>query len=348
MTNQELDSLWPYVLTLLPDNLDDSARDHGALVRARGVPDAQALLRMVLAYALSDLSFKDVAAWANAAGVAHITGPGVFYRLRESEGWLAALLAGVLQHDVAPVDGAALQARIVDATVLTGPGAKGTEWRVHVLADPGTGGLEAVELTDASGGEGYARHPVGKGDVVLGDRAYASARGIAAATKQGANVVVRLNPHTIRLCDRDRNVIRVQDREAEIGPTGVVELDIVIPVPPEQVTRSHKSWRLSSAEDWVTARILGARTRTQEVIWVLTTLPPDVAEPRQIMDLYRLRWQIELVFKRLKSLLHIDTLPSRQGPTARSWVYARLLAAALAQKLARPSGTFPPWGYRLR
>jgi len=66
------------------------------------------------------------------------------------------------------------------------------------------------------------------------------------------------------------------------------------------------------------------------------------------MALYRLRWQIELLFKRLKSLLHLDTLPSRQGPTAKSWMLARLIAAALAQRLVQPSGPLSPWGYELR
>ena len=59
-------------------------------------------------------------------------------------------------------------------------------------------------------------------------------------------------------------------------------------------------------------------------------------------------WQIELFFKRLKSLLHLDALPSRQGPTAKSWMLARFLAAALAQRLVQPAGPLSPWGYELR
>jgi hypothetical protein len=67
-----------------------------------------------------------------------------------------------------------------------------------------------------------------------------------------------------------------------------------------------------------------------------------------ICGLYRVRWQIELLFKRLKSLLHVDALPSREGPTAKSWLLARLIAAALAQRLVQPSGPLSPWGYELR
>jgi IS4 transposase len=94
-------------------------------------------------------------------------------------------------------------------------------------------------------------------------------------------------------------------------------------------------------------RVVAARTRKGEVIWVLTTLPAAKASAGQILELYRLRWQVELLFKRLKSLLHLDTLPSRQGPTARSWMLARLLAAALAQKLVDPAGALSPWGYEV-
>src|ERR1022692_4032211 len=79
---------WEYVRTLLPSDLEESARKTNALLRCRNVPDAAALMRLALAYAVSDLSLKDVAAWASALDVAQITGPGLFYRLRESEVWL--------------------------------------------------------------------------------------------------------------------------------------------------------------------------------------------------------------------------------------------------------------------
>ena len=87
------DEQWDYVRTLLPVDLEQTAKSLNALVRCRNVPDAEALMRMALAYAVSDLSLKDVAAWASAINLAEITGPGLFYRLRESEGWLAHVLA---------------------------------------------------------------------------------------------------------------------------------------------------------------------------------------------------------------------------------------------------------------
>jgi hypothetical protein len=114
---------WEYIRTLLPSDLEESARKNKALQRCRNVPDATALIRMALAYAVSDLSLKDVAAWASALDVAEITGPGLFYRLREAEGWLEHVLGRVLAEQ-APQAAGGWPVRVVDATVLNVPGKK--------------------------------------------------------------------------------------------------------------------------------------------------------------------------------------------------------------------------------
>lgn len=337
---------WEYVQTLLPPDLEESARKTSALLRCRNVPDAAALIRLALAYAVSDLSLKDVAAWASALDVAQITGPGLFYRLREAEGWLEYVLGRVLAEQV-PQAAGGWPIRVVDATVINGPGKKAVQWRAHVQIDPATGGFRAVELTDDSGGEKFGRHHFRAGEVVLGDRAYAMARGVHAVRQAQAHVVARFNPETLRTYDEHRQRIHLTEKEAEIRSVGEVEYKILIPVPPK-ATKSHKVWKIEKALAWIPARAIAARTRAGEVIWILTTLDASSLPAIAIMGLYRLRWQIELLFKRLKSLLHLDTLPSREGPTAKSWMLARLIAAALAQRLVQPSGPLSPWGYELR
>jgi hypothetical protein len=109
---------------------------------------------------------------------------------------------------------------------------------------------------------------------------------------------------------------------------GVVEFSVTIPVPPTSA-KSHKTWDSAKAIAWLPARALASPTRSGEVIWLITTLDATQLPPVQAMVLYRARWQIELLFKRLKSLLHLDTSSSRQGPTAKSWMLARLIAARM-------------------
>jgi hypothetical protein len=122
---------------------------------------------------------------------------------------------------------------------------------------------------------------------------------------------------------------------------------VEIPVPPTR-TKSHKTWDSSKAVAWLPARAIAGRTRADTVIWIVTTLSAQQLSPLSAMALYRLRWQIDLLFKPLKSQLHLDALPSREGPTAKSWMLARFIAAALAQRLVQPSGPLSPWGYELR
>lgn len=337
---------WEYVRTLLPADLEESARRTRALVRCRNIPDAVSFMRMALAYAVSDLSLKDVAAWASALHVAQITGPGLFYRLREAEQWLEQVLGQVLSEQV-PQAAGGFRLRVVDATVINGPGQKAVQWRAHASINPTTGGIRAVELTDDSGGEKFSRHRFGAGDVVLGDRGYATARGVYAVRQEEAHVVVRFNPATLRTCDEKRRRIYLAEKEAGVPQVGAIEFKVTVPVPPEP-TRSHKTWNSAKAIAWIPARAIAARTRTGQVTWLLTTLPGKQMPAIGILGLYRVRWQIELLFKRLKSLLHLDTLPSREGPTAKSWMLARLIAAALAQRLVQPSGPLSPWGYALR
>jgi len=350
---------WEYVRTLLPPDLDESARKMNALVRCRNVPDAAALIRLALAYAVSDLSLKDVAAWASTLEVAQITGPGLFYRLREAENWLAHVLGRVLAEQLPQTVGG-WPVRIVDATVINGPGNKyvrrgaadAVQWRAHVQIDPVTGKFSAVELTDNSGGERLDRHQFQAGEIVLGDRAYATARGIHAVRQSDAHVIARFSPGNLRTCDLQGQRIFLAEKENEVPTVGVLEYKIKIPVPPKP-TKSRKVWNSAKAIAWIPARAIAARTRPIEghegqVIWILTTTESSQVPAIAALGLYRLRWQIELLFKRLKSLLHIDTLPSREGPTAKSWMLARLIAAGIAQRLVQPSGPLSPWGYELR
>jgi hypothetical protein len=337
---------WEYVRTLLADDLEESARRTCALVRCRHIPDAAALMRIALAYAVSDLSLKDVAAWASALQLAQITGPGLFYRLRGAEPWLEQVLGQILSQQAPPAAGG-FRLRVVDATVINGPGQKPVHWRAHVSIHAATGSIRAVELTDDSGGEKFGRHCFGPGEVILGDRGYATARGVYAVRQQEAHVVVRFHPATLRTCDEKRHRMYLEERQEEIPKMGAVEYKLAIPVPPEP-TRSNKTWDSAKAVAWIPVRAVAARTRTGEVTWVLTTLPKAQMPAIGILELYRLRWQVELLFKRLKSLLHFDALPSREGPTAKSWMLSRLIAAALAQQLVQPARPLSPWGYDLR
>ena len=77
-------------------------------------------------------------------------------------------------------------------------------------------------------------------------------------------------------------------------------------------------------------------------IWLASNLPREETNASALAALYRQRWQIELMFKRFKSLGGLDRLRSRNGRSARAWALAKLLLLALAQRLVRPNGPLTP------
>jgi IS4 transposase len=75
---------------------------------------------------------------------------------------------------------------------------------------------------------------------------------------------------------------------------------------------------------------------------LLTSLPPTRATADEVVRLYRMRWQIELAFKRLKSIGGIAALPASDPRLARSWLLAHLIAAVLIETSLGEDLAFPP------
>ena len=208
----------------------------------------------------------------------------------------------------------------VDATTLCGPGATCTDQRLHVVYDLGKAVPVTVELTSPKSGETLRRHQsFGANDLVLADAGYGHASGIIHALKTGAKVLVRFNFESIRLLGFDQEKIWPEQAAGVLGKENPEEFEVLLP-----------GWDAP-------LRVIGSRNPEGLPVWFITNLNAQELEKSQVRELYARRWQIELFFKRLKSLMDIDTLPTRAGPTARPWIWAKLLLATLAVLLADES-----------
>ena len=78
--------------------------------------------------------------------------------------------------------------------------------------------------------------------------------------------------------------------------------------------------------------------------FLLTSVPDHEADDAAIANLHRLRWQIELAFKRWKSTLGLANLRADDPDLARAYRYGKLVAALLADRMARQWGAFSPYG----
>ena len=360
-----LEYQWPYLLSFLPseDELERTARETGALRRKRQVRSASALLRLAFAYGFCGLTLRQTAAWAEVANVASLSDVALLNRLRGASVWLGLLLGLKLAERAPPPlqNGQRFRLRLVDATTISRPGSKGTDWRVHMGYDLATLSIDHVELTDHRGGETLTRFPLGPGDIMVGDRGYSHRRGIFSAVKAGADFLIRLNWQNVPLEHRGGepfDLLRALRGlpEADAGDFDVrVKRSAETPAVPARIVATRKS---EAAAEAARRRVMKERAKKSRnldpqtleaagYIFVLTSLPGDVLDANDALDLYRFRWQIELAFKRMKSLLFLGDLPARDPPLARCFLYSKLLAALLLEDFTNDFLAFSPWGFRL-
>jgi DDE family transposase len=360
-----MDEEWQLLTSLLPEGWRELARETGAMRRARGVRDAETLLQLLLMHVATGLSLTQAVARARVQGVASVTDVALLLRLRSSEGWLRELSRRMFEASrfssaLATAPGGR-RLRAVDATTIEEPGATGTDWRVHYCLSLPDLRCDFYELTDVRGGESYKRIPIASGDIILGDRGYCHREGVAHVLRHGGDVIARLNSTNFPLIDADRDEpFRLLPNLRQLKGCRPKEWAV-------RFKSGDRLWsaRLCAVRKSETAaekarnkiRRVASRKSQQlkpetlefaQYVFVLATLDRAIVGTRETLELYRARWQIELCFKRLKSLLRLGHLPKRSDESARAWMQGKLLTVLLVERLSDEARFFSPWGFDLR
>jgi hypothetical protein len=363
MTPNILDEEWSVIAQFLPDGWQELARSTGALQRARQVSSPEVLLRLAFLYAASGLSLQQAAARATTTGLARISDVGLMKRMRNAEPWLQALATSVFEESasVPSLEGvlAGRRLRLVDATHVKVSGSSGTDFRLHYVLCLPSLTCDFAEVTDSTGGETYTRVPVQSGDVILGDRGYCHRKGVAHVIEHGGDAVVRLNTNSFPLLDEDAKKLdllqtmrslkghEAQGWQVRFEANGREYNARLCAVRKSTTAARRAKERLLKVARKKGKTVSPATLELAEYVYVLVTCGLDDLTPSQILELYRVRWQVELGFKRLKSLFQIGSAPNRDPTAVRSWIYAKLLAVLLIERLGEESRLFSPWGFSL-
>lgn len=206
--------------------------------------------------------------------------------------------------------------------------------------------------------EHLGRLPAARGDIILADRGYCNAPGIAALCGQGADVIVRLNTSALPLFDPFGQRLPLLPKLRQLKTAGkIVQWPAWVHYQDQRLSGRLCVLRkteqaIALAQRRVTRREQKhhskAKPETREYacyVMVFTTLAESEMGAAEVLEHYRFRWQIELVFKRLKSILAMGHLPKSDDQSSRAWLYGKLLVALLTQKLVRLGSSISPWGY---
>jgi hypothetical protein len=357
---------FPAFLARIPSHLDLEAlaRDAGSFQRPRGVRTATDLLRLALAWGPGGYSLQRVVAWAGERRIATLTEDALIQRLHGAVPYLESVVNQLLTP-VKPAPcwhGRVL--RIADGTCLSKPGSKGTDWRIHGVYDLASGRFTHLELTDGRGGEALDRGQPVTDEIRIADRGYANAQAwqrFCEKSQGQADYIVRMRWSTVRLVDENGAQFDLIEWLQTLPPeTETHEIAVRVqsgkhqtPAPIRLVVRRNSPEATEAAHKKLRQKASRRQSQTDPRSFVAagflilaTSLAKEEFPAVAVLAVYRLRWQIELAFKRLKSLLHIDKLRTKTEVGTRCWLYAHLIVALLGDDLSQdvlesfPSGAF--------
>lgn len=350
---------WPYLLKWLggSERVDRMAYETGAFVRKRQFESPSQVLQLLMTWAVAERSLRETALLAAEAGMADVSNVALMKRFAVAGAWIGRLLGERLIGQRRQESGA-FRLRVLDASALNRPGTRQSDLRLHLSMSLRTNAIESVELTDAKAGETLERFEFHPGEIVIADRGYAHRAGLTHAVHSGAHYIVRIPWNNVPLetpgggrFDIPAALDMLEDASADEFPVCFRSPDgEVMPCRLVAIRKSEPAAEKSRHKLSVERRKHGAidlRTlQTAGYVFVLTNLPNEIS-PESVLQLYRLRWQIELKFKTLKSVLRLGNIPARSEALARVYIMTKLLVAVLIDEFIESASSFSPWGYPL-
>ena len=353
---------WRILVGLMPSAWEQLARSSGAVRRLRGFKSLESLLHTLLLHVGCGWSLRETVVQAKLAGLAEVSDVTLLNRLRDAEAWfrqLCELLLLELGVTLKPSVGGR-SVRLLDATVVSEPGKTGSQWRIHYSLRLPTLECDHFVLTSTKGAgaaERFAQFKFQAKDLVLADAGYSHQLGIQSVVEQNAAVCVRLNPYALPLYDKAGGRIDLTARLSGLATPGeITEWPVWVHVGEQKyqgrLTAIRKSLEaIRRAEVRINDKVQRGKTvgplgrLCAQYVLVFTTLSLEEASAEKVLDIYRLRWQIELSFKRLKSIAELGHLPKDDDRSSRAWLYGKLFIALLTEKMRRVASTISPWGY---
>jgi len=348
---------WQTIAGFLPADYEKLAADHRQVETKFGnakIADADTLLRFIFLHVGAELPLRQTVAVMAEAGLPSVSPMRLHKKLGRAVPYLRALVERMVSW---PTEGAAERwggyvFTAVDATVVCGPGAVGTDARIHTKLRVADVSLDDVQVTDEFGGESFRRFAWQPGELAVADRAYFTPIGIQHVLDAGADVLVRYRLSGVDLHAADGEKIDVLVAAAHLGVGETLDLDVRAKLPARMAPGRLVAYRLpDDAVERARERLrrekgaeLSERvSESAKYVLLFTTSDRERLDADRCLRGYRLRWQIELQFKRWKSLCGFDMLPNQRDDTTLAWLYTKVLLGLVLDRMASiPTELSPP------
>ena len=243
----------------------------------------------------------------------------------------------------------------VDASHVTEKGRSKRTFRLHYAIELLKMCSLSYKITSQKVGETLTNFEIQKDWLILADRIYGTLKGIEHCLKAGANFVFRLKYNAFKLYDENGEEIQLLKKLKSVTSDTFADIEVFVKLPKlgliklrlcatkipddklDEVDRRNK--RKDSKRQTKTSS--GALTMSKYVV-VITALPYSISA-KDILAFYRFRWQVEIYFKRLKSILDFGNVPLEREDSIYAWLNGKLLISLLIEQMISEV-SFPPCG----
>jgi Transposase DDE domain len=343
---------WQTFISYLPADYEELAIAHKQLNtqwKNAKIPSAAVLLRFIFLHVAANLALRQTVMLMEQAGGPRLSHVRLHYRMRRAYPYLAALVARMTAdargETVRELWGG-YEMLCLDGSTVSGPGAEGVDARLHVVLRLSDLSVTNAAVTDVTEGETLRRFFWNAGQLVIVDRGYSNPPGIAWVLDQGADVLVRLNRGALPVFDEHAEQIDILPWCRALPGHCAREQKVEIVHRDGRSVRRYPGrlvgFRLRDAEATQARQrareefgpsVTDEQLEAAEYIVLFTSTPTDRMSAARCIETYRLRWQVELQFKRWKSLCHLDRLPDYRDDTILSWVTAKILLGLLLDRI---------------
>jgi hypothetical protein len=292
--------------------------------------------------------------------VVTVSDVAIMDRLRQSAEWFRWMSGELMKaweiRPPADVFGPNRRVRIVDGTRVKEPGPTGSSWCIHYSIDLPSLRCDELSVHDVHGnGKTFARFSVHPGDLFLGDRVYGVRPGIFHVVRGGGDVLVRFAMSNLPLQTSHGRGFDLLRHLRTLRGIRIGDWPVCIQWEDESIEGrvcALKKSRQATERAQQQLQKSGSKPRPETLeaaayLFVFTTVCQKARCATNVLEMYRGRWQIELVFKRLKSILALGHLRKTDPKAGLAWIEGKLFVAFLVESLLRYAETFFPWGYPL-
>ena len=350
-----------HLIKEMPVGYEAACFSEKAIERKRNIKHPNVLMKLCLLHLLNGCSLAEVSAIASIEKLGEVSNVAFMKRFEKCNGWFKWIISQLVASDNVlyqkPEWLKDYRVIAVDASDVREKGCSGRLYRLHFALDLfKMEGLQ-YKITTNKTGETLRNFEVNKGDLFIADRAYISINGIEHCLNKEGNFIIRLRKNSFKLYDSSDKMGEEIDLLSLLKRLGdneeVLDLNVYangsngerIPLRvcakrknPDALIKTQK--RLKRTQSKSGRKISECAKAFNEYIVLITNLR-DKITTNQVLETYRLRWQVEIYFKRLKSIMDFGELPKRREESIMTWLNGKLMIMLMIENIIREADFSP-------